>query len=399
MIRKVVVAMLFASAALCARADVVPGPQVVAVEYFHAGFGHYFVTAQADEIAGLDSGAFAGWARTGQSWNVWTSGTGLADVCRFFTTFFAPKSSHFYTADAAECAFVQQNPVWQYEKIAFKAALREGSGACPAGIPLYRLYNEGQTGAPNHRYTTSLAIRAQMIAQGFVAEDANTICVAPPGETRTTAEGFWVGTTNTGRTLVVVVLDDASFAAIYTHPGQPFVFAGAIQGSSTSVNGVFTSVDAKDFSFAAHAVGPGSVQADYVPKDTMSGSETGISGTETFTVDYDDTYDQPATLAALAGSYTGSLSSVGGQQLATMTIAAGGAVTGGTASGCTFAGTAAPRGSVNLYNVGVTFGGGTCPLAGATVTLIGYYAPSLHRAVIAGPNVGRTDFVLFDIVK
>jgi hypothetical protein len=37
-------------------------------------------------------------------------------------------------------------------------------------VPIYRLYNNGPGGAPNHRYTTSDAIRAQMIAQGWIPE-------------------------------------------------------------------------------------------------------------------------------------------------------------------------------------------------------------------------------------
>jgi hypothetical protein len=36
--------------------------------------------------------------------------------------------------------------------------------------PVYRLYNNGQGGAPNHRYTIDLTVRAQMIAQGWVPE-------------------------------------------------------------------------------------------------------------------------------------------------------------------------------------------------------------------------------------
>ena len=32
------------------------------IEYYHAGFDHYFVTAAADEIAALDAGHFVGWA-------------------------------------------------------------------------------------------------------------------------------------------------------------------------------------------------------------------------------------------------------------------------------------------------------------------------------------------------
>ena len=34
-----------------------------------------------------------------------------------------------------------------------------------AAIPVYRLYNNGQGGAPNHRYTTSLATRTQMLGR------------------------------------------------------------------------------------------------------------------------------------------------------------------------------------------------------------------------------------------
>ena len=154
------------------------GEVATAVEYFHAAMGHYFVTAQADEIAGLDAGVFEGWARTGQSFAVWTSGQGLADVCRFFTTAFAPKSSHFYTANATECAARAAEQVWQFEKIAFKVAFRPFGGVCPIGVPLYRLYNNGMTGAPNHRYTTSFALREAMIAAGFVAEDDHIVCVA-----------------------------------------------------------------------------------------------------------------------------------------------------------------------------------------------------------------------------
>ena len=170
-------AVFIAAGGITTGGPPVPGVQTAAVEFLHAGFGHYFLTADPDEIGGLDSGVFAGWSRTGQTFNVWKTGTGLADVCRFFTVFFAPKSSHFYTANGAECALVGQNPVWQYEKISFLVALPDPGGNCTVGTKLYRLYNNGQTGAPNHRYTTSLAIRAQMIAQGFAPEDDNTWCI------------------------------------------------------------------------------------------------------------------------------------------------------------------------------------------------------------------------------
>jgi hypothetical protein len=140
-----------------------------AVEYFNAGFGHYFMTADGDEITGLDGGAYNfAFIRTGVGFNAWNGpAAGTVPVCRFFTTpgTFGPKSSHFYTASQAECDLLKLNPNWIYEKIAFYIATPTGS-VCPAGtLPVYRMYNHGQTGAPNHRFTTNFAIYQQFTTQ------------------------------------------------------------------------------------------------------------------------------------------------------------------------------------------------------------------------------------------
>jgi hypothetical protein len=92
-------------------------------------------------------------------------------VCRFFSTSFAPKSSHFYTPSAQECAIVKNNPDWMYEDVVFAVVLPDGAGACTAGTwPLYRMYNEGQGGAPNHRYANNFVVRAAMLANGWTPE-------------------------------------------------------------------------------------------------------------------------------------------------------------------------------------------------------------------------------------
>ena len=78
-----------------------------AIEYYHAGFNHYFVTTIADEITQLDNGTFKGWARTGKAFNVFVLGTpGTLDVSRFFSTALVSTliSTHFYTANAPETA-------------------------------------------------------------------------------------------------------------------------------------------------------------------------------------------------------------------------------------------------------------------------------------------------------
>jgi len=150
-----------------------PAPPIAtAVEYYHTGFNHYFITSFTNEIALLDAGQFQGWVRTGRQFNVWTTDTGNASgVCRFFSTSFAPKSSHFYTPFADECTTVRGNRDWQFEAIAFYVELPNLNGNCAGGTtPLYRLYNNGQSGAPNHRYTTSLEVRTQMLQQGWIPE-------------------------------------------------------------------------------------------------------------------------------------------------------------------------------------------------------------------------------------
>ncbi len=87
----------------------------LAVEYFHAGFGHFFVTAFSEEAASLDANPASGWARTGATFLVDTDAAqGAAPVCRFFSAAFAPKSSHFYTPYAAECEKVKKDPTWTY---------------------------------------------------------------------------------------------------------------------------------------------------------------------------------------------------------------------------------------------------------------------------------------------
>ncbi|MBP8139475.1 MAG: hypothetical protein KAX82_01785 [Burkholderiales bacterium] len=134
-------------------------------EYSNSVFGHYFVTASPDEIAGLDAGAYGGaLARTSAGFNAWDApASATQSVCRFFTTAFPPRSSHFYPADPAGCAGVRNNPDGQYATIAFHVRV---PAACAAGTPpVYLRYGNGQTGAPNHGFTTSLAVYQDFATQ------------------------------------------------------------------------------------------------------------------------------------------------------------------------------------------------------------------------------------------
>ena len=155
-----------------------------AIEYYHPAFNHYFISANRDEIAMLDNGTFSGWVRTGLYFNVYASNvTAAVPVCRFFSTAFGPKSSHFYTSDAPECAIVKGNPNWQFEGEVFNIAPPfHDSDECPLGsLQIYRMYNDGEGGAPNHRYTVERSVRDSMHSQGWLPEGvgAGVIGCAP----------------------------------------------------------------------------------------------------------------------------------------------------------------------------------------------------------------------------
>ena len=163
-----------------ASASVIP-QAVTAVEYYNPALDHYFMSALQPDIDALDRGIIPGWRRTGFSFKVFptqaSGGAGVNPVCRFYIP---PQhgNSHFFSASLDECAAILQasmtDPNYSGYVLetsnAFYIALPDTmTGACPAGtIPVYRLWN--QRIDSNHRYTTDLAIKAQMIAAGYAAE-------------------------------------------------------------------------------------------------------------------------------------------------------------------------------------------------------------------------------------
>lgn len=166
---------------LIALGHVANAAPVTVVEYFNASQGHYFMTADADEIALLDGGGFGGaFVRTGETFLARDGpAPGTDDVCRFFTVAFAPLGSHFYTSYDFECDLVKTNPNWQYEKLGFFVRTPV-AGACIASLPVYRAYNNGQSGAPNHRYTTSLAIYNDFVNNRGWAGEGVVFCAPFP---------------------------------------------------------------------------------------------------------------------------------------------------------------------------------------------------------------------------
>jgi len=152
-----------------------PATIVQVDEFHHPVSGHYFMTADAGEMHDLDAGVHPGWVRTGESFKTYATAANASGsinpVCRYYRNPLRGLVSHFYSADAAECASIYGSPDWLYESDnVFQANLPDkGTGVCPGGtIPVYRLWN--QRVDSNHRYTTNPSIKQQMRAMGYVPE-------------------------------------------------------------------------------------------------------------------------------------------------------------------------------------------------------------------------------------
>lgn len=370
-----------------------------AVEYYYSAWDYYFVTANPDEIALLDGGAFNGnWVRTGEAFPVGTqAGGGFVETCRFFSTSFAPKSSHFYTPFAAECASVRISPDWQFENIAFYVRLTDVDGSCPAGTtPLYRLYNNGMGGAPNHRYTVRRTTVDLMRARGWTSEGngPDVIFACVPSAPGSAAKGLWAGTTSANETALAIVLDDGTFYLLYAYPGRT-TDAAVVQGTASTIGGQFASTDARSYPIATanETSGfetPATVGGTYSAQGTLQLDFADLLGTRTLAAVYVSGSDQPASLAAAAGTYTGFSGHADGRVPATFTFTAAGTLTGSN-SACGFTGTITPHAALAVFDWTVRQTSGSCIFGAGPISGVLYFDAATRQVHGFAPFAGRGD--------
>jgi len=152
-------------------------PRADAVEYYNATLDHYFMTSFANEIAILDAGTkIQGWTRTGESFPTYTAADpDFATVCRFYGTPGLGENTHFYTGFNSECTTLEGNPDWIFEANAFYIPTPQNVQCPPSTRPVFRVYNNGLGGTPNHRYTTSWPVVNLMQSKGWILEGV-TMC-------------------------------------------------------------------------------------------------------------------------------------------------------------------------------------------------------------------------------
>ena len=164
-----------------------PNPPVPVTEFYNSSSDTYFMTAGTTEAVSVFRGsAGSEWRLTGATFNV--GGNATTPVCRFYGSVSPGPNSHFYTADAGECAYLKQlqtmipatEPRWNFEGLDFYTTVPT-NGSCPGSmIPIYRAYNRGDVrGLPsNHRFGTSAAA-LEVIARGW--RDEGIVMCAPTG--------------------------------------------------------------------------------------------------------------------------------------------------------------------------------------------------------------------------
>lgn len=236
----------------------------------------------------------------------------------------------------------------------------------------------------------ALAATAVLTACGGGGSDA----VVTPVPAAASAEGFWNGTITGGYGASVAILENGETWGIYTS-GNSLV--GAVHAQTTSNNLVLTG-SGSSFNFLSRQSGSGTYSGSFVPKNSIN--FTTNDGTK-FTGSYGTTYEQPASLADLAGTYSGfSVTATTGAQSIPVTISAGGTISGSVVSGnlsCSASGTATPRASgKNIFNVQLSFSGNFCALGnGATTAGVAYYDAVNREIGVMTLNSAKTDGLVY----
>lgn len=207
----------------------------------------------------------------------------------------------------------------------------------------------------------------------------------------TTAVGVWSGQTTDNRAASVLVLSDGNYYAIYSTEGDASTIEGAVHGVGSEQASAF---DGSGYDYnLVRGIYPVTFQSDIASGGSLSGSIAYAGGTKIpFQLSFSPGSTTPASMAAIAGVYSGVVASKGGQQATEVSITSAGKISANV-GGCTMTGTISARSDVSAYNVSLSFGAVPCYYAGQTLNGAAYLdAASGTAYAMAGDN---GDGVLF----
>ena len=213
------------------------------------------------------------------------------------------------------------------------------------------------------------------------------------GDDNADIEGGYAATNSDGSSGSVLVLEDGTaWSIVGTESGDLLEVEALLRGPLSVSGSEVTSSTLRRYDFETSSTITGVGFSGIVTDSgaiTATLTATGFDPVSTALAPIDPAvynYDTAATLAAIAGTWTGFFST--GEE-GDVVISAGGVVSSVTTSGCTISGTAAPRASgKNVYDVTVNFGPAPCALpngSGSGVAIIASPAsdPQLTVAVVS----------------
>jgi hypothetical protein len=217
-------------------------------------------------------------------------------------------------------------------------------------------------------------------------------------DTLAAAAGAYAGSTSTLRDVNGLVLADGRYYLLYSAVGDGTVVGGALQGTGTLDQGSLASADALDFNAEVPGSTPGAVDATLLARSRFDGTFTPTGGTAfgftTAPVGASGLLRPSATLAALAGSYTGQAGFPLGVRPAVFTVAANGAVSSNI-NGCDIFGTATPRSDIDAYDLTIAFGAAPCAIPGLSFDGVAWLRPGTTRLHAVARNEPSKMTVIF----
>lgn len=198
------------------------------------------------------------------------------------------------------------------------------------------------------------------------------------------ASGAWSGSSDTGRAVSGVVLQDGSYYLLYSVPGSAATPGGFVQGTGHFEGANFVSSDLRDYNVEGTGVQQGSLAADVRPAVALRATVATPRAPQVFDTQPAGDFAR-ASLDTLAGSYTGQVAFSLGFRPATFTVTSAGRVST-TINGCDIGGRVAPRAEGFVYDLTIEFGGAPCVFPNWTFTGVAFVRGKELRGLVQDPQ-------------
>lgn len=224
---------------------------------------------------------------------------------------------------------------------------------------------------------------------------AGLTCTQSAGGNPDGAEGMWTGTTSADQAARVLVLDDGTYYVLYSLTGSGSD-GGIVQGTLNGANGQIATSDGIDFPIAtasetSQSPVPASVSGSYTARSSLQLMIGEDKGSRTVSTTYNAWYAQPASLDAVAGTYTAITGHANGKVDTTVVLDSSGTIAG-INDGCVFKGTLAPHKLVNVFDFTLSATNGTtCIWGRGPQSGVLYYDPATRQIHGLSPFSGRQD--------